>query len=54
MNMLGVPKYTINKRRTSRPKGNPTKPTPSKDHFERLLDVPCPHHEVPIKHTLRE
>jgi hypothetical protein len=24
------------------------------DHFEKLLDVPCPHHEVPIKHTLRE
>jgi hypothetical protein len=35
-------------------KGNPTKPAPTKDHFERLLDVPCPHHEVPVKHTLRE
>jgi hypothetical protein len=41
-------------RKTSRPKGNPTKPAPSKDHFERLLDVSCPHHEVPVKHTLRE
>jgi hypothetical protein len=41
-------------RKMSRPKGNPTKPAPSKDHFERLLDAPCPHHEVPVKHTLRE
>jgi hypothetical protein len=40
--------------KTSRPKGNSTKPAPSKDHFERLLDVSCPHHEVPVKHTLRE
>jgi hypothetical protein len=39
-------------RKTSRPKVNPTKPAPTKDHFERLLDAPCPHHEVPIKHTL--
>jgi hypothetical protein len=30
-------------RKASRPK-----------HFEKLLDAPCPHHEVPIKHTLRE
>jgi hypothetical protein len=41
-------------RKTSRPKGNPTKPAPSKDHFERLLDAPCPHHEVPVKHPLRD
>jgi hypothetical protein len=41
-------------RKTSRPKGNPTKPAPSKDHFERLLDASCLHHEVPVKHTLRE
>jgi hypothetical protein len=41
-------------RKTSRPKGNPTKPAPSKDHFERLLDASCPHHKVPVKHTLRE
>jgi hypothetical protein len=27
-------------RKTSRPKGNPTKPAPSKDHFERLIDAP--------------
>jgi hypothetical protein len=41
-------------RKTLRPKGNPTKPAPSNDHFEKLLDSPCPHHEVPVKHTLRE
>jgi hypothetical protein len=40
--------------KTSHPKGNPTKPALSKDHFERLLDASCPHHEVPVKHTLRE
>jgi hypothetical protein len=34
-------------RNTSHPKGNPTKPAPSKDHFEKLLHAPCPHHEVP-------
>jgi hypothetical protein len=41
-------------RKTSRPKGNPTKPAPSRDHFEKLLDAPCPHHEVIVKHTLKE
>jgi hypothetical protein len=41
-------------RKTSRHKGNPTKPSLTKDHFGRLLDVSCPHHEVPVKHTLRE
>jgi hypothetical protein len=41
-------------RKTSRPKGNPTKSAPSKDHFERLLDASCQHHEVPVKHTLRK
>jgi hypothetical protein len=41
-------------RKMSRPKGNPIKPAPSKDHFERLLDASCPHHEVHVKHTLRE
>jgi hypothetical protein len=41
-------------RKASRPKGNPTKPAPSRDHFERLLEAPCPHHEIPIKHTLWE
>jgi hypothetical protein len=34
-------------RKMLHPKGNPTKPAPSKYHFERLLDAPCPHHEVP-------
>jgi hypothetical protein len=24
------------------------------DHIEKLLDAPCLHHEVPIKHMLRE
>jgi hypothetical protein len=41
-------------RKASRPKGNPAKPAPSMDHFEKLLDASCPHHEVPVKHTLRE
>jgi hypothetical protein len=41
-------------RKTSHPKGNPGKPTPTRDHFEKLLDAPCLHHEVPVKHTLRE
>jgi hypothetical protein len=40
-------------RKASRPKSNPTKHTPSKDPFERLLDAPCPHHEVPVKHSLK-
>jgi hypothetical protein len=34
-------------RKASRPKGNPGKPTPTRDHFEKLLDASCPHHEVP-------
>jgi hypothetical protein len=42
------------KRKASHPKGNPAKPAPSRDHFKRLLDTPCPHHEVPVKHTLQE
>jgi hypothetical protein len=41
-------------RKTSRPKGNPAKPALSKDHFERLLDAPCPHHEVPVRHSLKD
>jgi hypothetical protein len=41
-------------RKTSHPKGNPTKLASSKDHFKRSLDAMCPHHEVPVKHTLRE
>jgi hypothetical protein len=24
------------------------------DHFERLLEVPCTHHEVPLKHALKD
>jgi hypothetical protein len=41
-------------RKTSRPKGNPTKIALSKDHLERLLDAPCPHHEVPVRHSLKD
>jgi hypothetical protein len=41
-------------RKSSCRKGNPGKPAPTRDHFEKLLDAPCPHHEVPVKHTLRE
>jgi hypothetical protein len=43
---------SVVERKASRPKGNPGKPAPSKDHFEKLLDTSCPHHEVPVKHTL--
>jgi hypothetical protein len=41
-------------RKASHPKGNPGKPAPTRDHFEKLLDALGPHHEVPVKHTLRE
>jgi hypothetical protein len=41
-------------RKASCPKGNPAKPAPSRDHFEKLLDASCPHHKVLVKHTLRE
>jgi hypothetical protein len=41
-------------RKASRPKGNQGKPTPTRDHFEKLLDPPCPLHEVTVNHTLRE
>jgi hypothetical protein len=44
----------IVERKASRPKGNTTKPGPSEDHFEKLLDAPCPHHELPIKHSLKD
>jgi hypothetical protein len=44
---------TTVERKASRPKGNSAKPASTRDHFERLLDAPCLHHEVPIKHTLR-
>jgi hypothetical protein len=38
-------------RKASRPKGNQGKPAPTRDHFEKLLDALCPHHEVPVKHA---
>jgi hypothetical protein len=44
---------TMVEHKMSCPKGNPTKPAPTKDHFDRLLDALCPHHKVPAKHTLR-
>jgi hypothetical protein len=40
--------------KASRPKGNSTKPAPSKDHFERLLDALCSHHEVPVRRLLKD
>jgi hypothetical protein len=45
---------TVVERKTSRSKGNSGKPALTRDHFEKLLDAPCSHHEVPVKHTLRE
>jgi hypothetical protein len=45
---------TTAERKTSRPKGHSGKPAPTRDHFEKLLDPPCSHHEVPVKHMLRE
>jgi hypothetical protein len=24
------------------------------DHFKMLLDAPCPHHEVPVRHSLKD
>jgi hypothetical protein len=39
-------------RKASRPKGNQGKPARTRDHFEKLLDAPCPHHEGPVKHSL--
>jgi hypothetical protein len=41
-------------RKASCPKSNPTKPALPKDHFKRILDAPCPHHEVPVKHSLKD
>jgi hypothetical protein len=40
-------------RKASRPKGNPGKPAPTRDHFEKLLDAPCPHPKVPANEELR-
>jgi hypothetical protein len=40
--------------KASRPKGNPFKAGLPKDHFEKLLDAPYPHHEVPVKHALKD
>jgi hypothetical protein len=40
--------------KASCPKGNPTEASLPKDHFEKLLDMSCPHHEVPMKHALKD
>jgi hypothetical protein len=36
-------------RRPAKPWGGPPK-----DHFEKLLEAPCPNHEEPIKHALKD
>jgi hypothetical protein len=41
-------------RKATRPKSNPAEAVLPKDHFEELLDALCPHHEVPIKHALKD
>jgi hypothetical protein len=41
-------------RKVTRPKSSPAKDGPPKDHFERLLDASCPHHEVLVKHKLKD
>jgi hypothetical protein len=41
------------KRKATRPKNNLPKVGPLKDHFEKLLEAPCTHHEVPVKHVLK-
>jgi hypothetical protein len=40
--------------KASCPKGNPAKASLPKDHLEKLLDMSCPHHEVPMKHALKD
>jgi hypothetical protein len=40
--------------KASHPKSNPTNASPPKDHFERLLEAPCTHHKVPVKHALKD
>jgi hypothetical protein len=40
--------------KASSPKGNLAKPGPPKDHFEKILDTSCPHHEVLVKHVLND
>jgi hypothetical protein len=41
-------------RKATRPESNPPKANPPKDHFEKVLEAPCTHHEVPVKHTLKD
>jgi hypothetical protein len=51
MTITSSPRWSA-RRRAQR--ATPGKPAPTRDHFEKLLDAPCPHHEVPVKHTFRE
>jgi hypothetical protein len=45
---------TVVERKATRPKSNPPKAGPLKDHFEKLLETSYTHNEVPIKHTLKD
>jgi hypothetical protein len=40
--------------KASHHKGNPSKAGLPKDHFEKLPDASCPHHEVLMKFTLKD
>jgi hypothetical protein len=41
-------------RKATRPKNNSPKSDPPTDHFEKLLEAPCTHHEMPVNHTLKD
>jgi hypothetical protein len=41
-------------RKATRPESNPPKAGPPKDHLEKPLEAPCTHHEVPVKHALKD
>jgi hypothetical protein len=30
------------------------KPGPPRDHFEKMLEAPCPYHESPVKHAMKD
>jgi hypothetical protein len=32
----------------------PPKTPPTKDHFEKLLEQPCPNHDTPVKHKMKD
>jgi hypothetical protein len=31
-----------------------TKGGPLRDHFEKMLEAPCPYHETPVKHAVKD